>query len=408
MATTADLDVCHHKICTKFDCLESIARCLQLPSHIEPLYILYTDSVSGILARYYQSPPTSSDLLKIEYDKILLANNIQENMEVEYEKLIAFVANSESSKTPTSQPPTNSPLPISDLSTLALELEKYLQKIPVSPSSPRRSESIEYYKKLYNENHLIIRIPKQRINICQICNSSMTLFPDTSELVCDEPSCKQLILLQGILFEDSQFYNQSAMCTKSKKYDPNGHLSKWIDKIQAKEDHIFTPPVIAKIDEMAIAEYTRDMRLRSMANIKCEKIREWLQKYKYTDCYDHAPLLRKIITGMHGPSVIPPELTPEERLEILIECSLSLREFENVIRKPEVLHRLEKEKVLNKFYYPYILWQIINLRVSDPIKKRKLLECIHLQSDNTLRRNDIIWKEICKIRDYKYYTATRV
>lgn len=396
----SNVETYHYKIGVKIDCLEQIAQAIGSPDQIgavERIRINYTDSVSPTLAEFYKTQNKELDEL---YMKHIAADNTIEKMDKQLAIMEDMVSDNHMVV-----PRAVIKQPVADvndtLTALAQDLESLFSKHEPAPKIDLTS-----LFKTYKDHQIAIVIQKLRINICSVCNSTMTIFPETSEMRCDSLDCGQIITLYGIVFEDSQFYNQQTICTKSKRYDPNGHLSKWIDTIQAKEDHHFTQDIITAIDEVAMREYARDGRLRPMTNLRCETVRKWLQNAKFTNSYNHAPLLRKIITGMHGPPIVPPELTAEERQDILVECSLSLREYETAIRNPDLLRRIEKDRVSNKCYYPYILWQIINLRIKDQRRRRHLLECIHLQSDKTLRNNDIIWKVICDKRNYVYHTAT--
>lgn len=416
----------HYKISTKFDCLEQICTSRKITSNIaiqlEKLKMFYNDSVSNVLSDYYSS--TGNHDLQDRFKRIITAGNVLERLDSIFDILTKSDETSLTIKTSATrkrhaakylryvseliqstdfEATSETYSDKNDLTVLADELQGLLsnERLIMKPVV-----SVGDLIKKYNEQVIVIETQKLRINRCDICGSTMTLHSATSELTCDSPDCGQIMTLQGVLYEDSQIYTQQVNNpNKTKKYDPNGHLSKWIDKILAKEDYIFDTAVVDRIDRMALAEYKRGDRVRPMINMRVEKVREWLQKCKFTDCYDHAPLLRKIITGKHGPQVVPPEFMPEELHDILIEASLALREFESVITDEQILARLGKDRVRNKFYYPYILWQTINLKIRDT-RKRKILECIHLQSDDTLRRNDIVWKEICNRRGYTYYAAT--
>lgn len=458
----------HYKIGVKFDALEQLAILCdcdhQNEEAIERVKIAYNDGVSGILASYYAENLSNSNISATtdKYMKFVLSENIIERLD----SILQSITNSakycpsllwDASQSDMSRSSDmsrisdasrssefksdaklnkkyekhiasllwNESIPQSDHNELEILADELQCSLDVDPQERKESESsfglvqkkepigtnkqtqMSSQIKRYQDQIVILETKKLKINVCNLCGSTMTMRSDTSELVCDAPECGQLIAVHGIVFEDSQIYTQQqqqSSNSKTKKYDPNGHLSKWIEKILAQEEYNFSPTVIDKIDKMAVTEYTRGGRLRPMHNIRCEKFREWMRTCKFTDCYDHAPLLRKIITGKHGTAVTPPSFTPEELQEILIDGSMAMREFEEVIKDPEVLRRLGKERVRNKFYYPYILWQVINLRIRDD-RRLKLLECIHLQSDDTLRRNDIVWKEICARRNYTYQSA---
>jgi len=267
-------------------------------------------------------------------------------------------------------------------------------------------EMIENIDRVFESTSVILSDKREIYNICDVCESDMTVFPESSEMVCNAPDCGRVLMLYGMMFEDNNLYNQNNHRSRTKRHDENGHCAKWINKIQANEDFVFPQHVIDSVDKLAVREYTRDGQLRPMYNLKCTKVREWLKILKYSDYYDNAPLLRKIVTGLHGEPVVPPRLTLEEQREVLIEYSLCMRIFEKLIKDPEILRKLNKEKIRNKFYYPDILWRILNVKLkkNDP-RRASLLECIHLQSDTTLKRNDIVWKGICDHRGHEYTTT---
>lgn len=444
---SAIIETYKYKIGVKFDCLQNIGKCLENVQDVSTnmikigkLQMLYQEGISGILTSYYNimsntTNNSNSDIFKLQesYKKFMISSNILgelDNIYETFEKLTSLNKTKLSETTETPHPNhsnsdfSNSDYSNSDLNNQNLnnqnlnnqsddpELNEIANLINciVSNSTKLQEivnvssalESITKSQKEYMDQKIKFDMERSKINKCDQCGSHMTVFPESSELKCDSKDCQQVITLYGIVFEDSQFYNQQNTSVKSKKYDPNGHCSKWIDKIQAKEDWIFPEEIVKIIDDLAVQEYTRNGRLRPMINLQCEKVRSWLKKFKFVDQYDHAPLLRKIITSNHGNAVVPPELTPEERQEILIEYSLCMKEFEEVIRDSKILRRLDKNHIRNKFYYPYILWNIINVKFEKDKRRKKLLECIHLQSDGTLIRNDIVWKEICSRRGYRY------
>lgn len=427
---SSNLESYHYKIGVKADCIGKIIDWLryvndtndlmQLACHVERLLIEYTDATSAILAKYYSTNDVNLMSQSEEiYCKTIVSNNFVDRLDTEFtsvEKIRLLYTSLYHNKFAELVDPVfvgsdkiEKALE-TDLDKLAFDLQEFLtngQKTTTTTKTNKKPLNIvlDSLFKTYKDQIIQISIKRIPIETCNVCGNNMTLFADRSEMRCSSSDCGQIVTLYGIVFEDNQIYNQQNTAAKNKKYDPNGHLSKWIDKIQSKEDYIFDPNVITAVDEVAIKEYTRNGQLRNMTNLRCETIREWLKRLGFNNCYDHAPLLRKIITGIHGTAVVPPEFTAEERQDILIECSLSLREYETVIKNQDLLRRLEKDRAKNKFYYPYVLWQIINLKITDPTKKRKLLECIHLQSEKTLRNNDLVWHEICKKRGYQYYSA---
>jgi len=242
----------------------------------------------------------------------------------------------------------------------------------------------------YDQNKLVLTIKKDITNICS-CGGLMTILPDTSELRCDD--CGIMVTLEGTVFEDSQFYTQQGQCTKHKKYDAKRHCKKWLDQIQAKENKSFPQELIDALNVRARAYYTRNGKLRSMARMKCSQIREWLKEEGETDYNPHAPLLRKMITSENGKAVIPPQLKYDEEQRILVLFSQAMDVYDQIME--EKLTLVTNNRRPNKPYYPYVLFKILHIVLKKNIRLDGLIECIHLQSDGTLKNHDTIWRKIC-------------
>ena len=100
-----------------------------------------------------------------------------------------------------------------------------------------------------------------------------------------------------------------------------------------------------------------------------------------------------MITG-----IVPPQLTQRELRKLYNLFDKSVSGF-NII-KP-----ITKS---NTMYYPYIIYKILEIIISDSSRKRKILECIHLQSRDTLIANDTLWEKICKtIIELEYIPTDR-
>ena len=90
--------------------------------------------------------------------------------------------------------------------------------------------------------------------------------------------------------------------------------------------------------------------------------------------------MRKIITGY-----VPPQLVEKE-----------LRELYNLFDKcVSIYEKVKPVYKSNTIYYPFIIYKILDNIIKNGIRKRRILECIHLQSRDTLIHNDILWKQVC-------------
>jgi hypothetical protein len=84
----------------------------------------------------------------------------------------------------------------------------------------------------------------------------------------------------------------------------------------------------------------------------------------------------------------PPQLDFQETREVSIKFT-KIMEIYEMIRKPGKDH--------NRPYYPFFIYKIIEqMFKNDPIKI-KLLESIHLQSSETLTKNDKLYRKICEM-----------
>lgn len=204
---------------------------------------------------------------------------------------------------------------------------------------------------------------------CPGCECVMKAFPDTSELTC---KCGYVVLLFGTVFDDSQFYTQEGQRTKHGSYNFSRHCKAWEIKIQAREK--------TKIPDKCIAAVKKCIKRDQLIpdQILCSQIREYLKETKYTKHNDHVPLIRQIITG-----VTPPQLTSEE--------SRKLRHL--FIKATNLYNKIKKDP--NNRYYPYTIYKILSIIILNSTRKKLILECIHLQSDNTIMSHDEIWEKIC-------------
>lgn len=259
--------------------------------------------------------------------------------------------------------------------------------------------------KEYKCNKIMLQLQKNKLfDICDTCSIKMTIHPESSELVCEK--CGQSKILYGTIFEEFQYNNQDNMRSRQSTYDPCKHCKKWLDQIQARENRRIPAKHIEKIRQCALQDYTitgpnGEKLVRSMDDMECSQIREWLKAVELTKYNDNAPLIRKIITG-----IIPYQLEYEPEQEILIDFSKAMKVFEKIKKEEKKRNRTEGTRSNNP-YYPYGLFKIIDGKFSKGHPARTLLKCIHLQSNDTLQKNDLDWKQICnRMRNFIPYKPT--
>jgi hypothetical protein len=167
--------------------------------------------------------------------------------------------------------------------------------------------------------------------------------------------------------------------TRKGSFDFIRHLNLWLDCIQAKKNKTFTEEELGKLRDCIDRDGIIDDEL------DCETIREYLVECNMTAYNNHAPLLIKKLTNGR---VIPPQLTEKERRDIRVKFIRIMELFE-MVKVPG--------EDLNRSYYPYFIYKIFEDYFKDNPEKLKLLDCIHLQSRETVIKNDNKYREICDI-----------
>ena len=247
---------------------------------------------------------------------------------------------------------------------------------------------------MFNQNFIKTINKNDKQNYCLDCNTAMRIMTNMSEIQCD--NCGLVIFINGILADENIPYNNKVSNLRVKMHDTNRHCKKWLIQIQGKENIEIKDEYIDLLYERAVQDYTRGGVLRSMDDLKCCTVREWLKELRLTEFNDNAPLIRKLITEKHGNTIHPPQLTNEEEFSILLEFSKSMFIYDKIKEDKELLSRYNKEKISNKFYYPFCILKIIEFRFKYDVRLPKIIECIHIQSSSTVLKNDKIWELICK------------
>lgn len=415
----------HNKIITKFDYLFELTTYLinickyykfnqnnnvltNFLNDVDELYTKYSDITSSVLSDYYDSIDLKNDTTKTlndEYFSIITSENYINKLDYQYfiiKKIVNDITSTDIFKQIAKNINNEHLLKYDTGSFIPNKADTFSSVFPndilIKLST---KDTIDKYLELYNDVKIIFQTKIKPINECE-CGANMVINPVTSYKICDSCGCQ--IYMPGTIFDDSGFFNQQ-ICSKHKKYDSNRHCERWIKQIQAAEDISGTSfnKVIEILDVKAVKEYTKNCVLRSMSNMKCKQVREWLKDYKLTTKWnDHAPLIRKVITSLHGDAVVPPQLTKDEESEILIDFAQDMILYEKLSKLPEVLRSIDKTKIKNKPYYPFGLLKVLCRKLKGDPRLKGLIECIHFQSAQTNVKNDKIYKLICIKRNITY------
>jgi Poxvirus Late Transcription Factor VLTF3 like len=213
-------------------------------------------------------------------------------------------------------------------------------------------------------------IEKRNVDVCK-CGERMRLIQDVSELRCD--SClRTKKVLGSVLHYDQTHDNQKS---KHNEYDVVRHLRFHLEHLQALEAKTFDKGTLDKIAYVI----KRDGIVKTSLN--CEIMRHIL-KDPYVDAThlnNHAPLLIKTFGGRGPPTFDYDELK---------------------VLKTRFIRVTNVHAELNPFggntpYYPHFIYKIAEVQfMSDP-EKLRILEFIHLQSAETVEKNDQYFEDVC-------------
>ena len=267
----------------------------------------------------------------------------------------------------------------------------HLEKIGIDPN-------LEALRK-YKEEIINIHPIKYDYTKCDECGCQMTMQIETCVKECSNCGFTEQC---SAIFDESQYYGQQTIIVKQKKHDTTKHCKRHLHKIQAKEKFILSDDILAIIIKKARQEY----KGRPMCNMTCAQLREWFKNCWYkqkrlTYLNDNIPSIRKIITAMHGNTILPPQLTLEEEELLLNIYSRIMTLFDKIIDEPAIKSNFKKKRT-NKFYYPYFIYKILEIILKGDSRLPALLDCIHLQDSDTLVRNDIVWRRICQECKFDY------
>jgi hypothetical protein len=162
---------------------------------------------------------------------------------------------------------------------------------------------------------------------------------------------------------------------KNKKHNPAKHCYMWLLQLQGKESITISCEETQLILNIAQSKY-----IKHDGNIEftCDVIRSHLRR-----------LIEKYLGITRNESYY--DLTDEEILEIMRIFNMIQIKYDKLCTDPIVLSRIYKQRVHNNLYYPYYLIQVLKYIIKNKQRLKFILSNIHVQSDKTTFKNDMIW-----------------
>lgn len=266
-------------------------------------------------------------------------------------------------------------------------------KCPNSAENKKILKEIEYINIVFND--------KEERELCKNCGGIMQIDCNIFKLVCSE--CKLCINIFGSNYD---FQTTPIQKLKNNNCIYNKHSINWVMQIQAKKSVYLDDTVWKKMEDLIIRDKTRVIKsfkgntikvLRNFKNIKCIEFRPWLKELGLTKLNPDIPYLRKVLC-----KIIPYQLSYLEEQKILYLHSQAVETYKKLY-----IDDYKLEVVQNSPYVPYMIGKILEhlfpIDIKENIIKRTLLECIHIQGEETTQIKDIKWEKICKILNITYF-----
>jgi Poxvirus Late Transcription Factor VLTF3 like len=220
---------------------------------------------------------------------------------------------------------------------------------------------------------------QKNYNICDSCGHEMQIEPNSVRFECN--NCNSLKKLEGVVIDESGVgitanKDEGSIITRSASkytnFDHNRHFKFWMEHIQALEKKMILQ------SDLDVILYALNRDKRKYVDVII--MRRILKETKMTKYNNNVALLIKLTTGR-----APPQLNYEQLARFQIK-------FNKIM---EILFEIDGA-THNRPYYPYFIYKIAEQEFKGDPNMLQLLTFIHLQSDQTLLKNDMKYKEICE------------
>jgi hypothetical protein len=302
-------------------------------TNIISIYHKYLLLISDILNDYCHHYDNKDRIISLtnKFNRILDNNNILNFLDIIYKEIVYFITNNDK---------------------LELESNKIL---------------LIDYKNNYINNGIIVNFNTD--NKCS-CINNQHLNISENEIICN---------LCGSIYNKPLIKNHNVEDVNIIKYDFLRHYRIWLEKILGVNEKYLNKyqNEFNSIKNYIEKEYPLAAERKK---ITINLLRQFLKKLNLTKLNDLISLLMKKICNTYIPTLTAKELSDMENL------------FINIIKVYDII---KNKNDINRKYYPYFIYKIIEYYFRDNKDKLILLKFIHLQKKKTLVQNDKVFKLIC-------------
>lgn len=217
-------------------------------------------------------------------------------------------------------------------------------------------------------------------DVCETCEVAMVILASEARMGC--PSCSRTKPYIQATSSRIPYGEEVEFATFS--YKRQNHFQEWLKSIQAKENTEVCVDVITRV----IAHMYQKQGVRDTASITQKVTRDALKGLGLKKQYDHTMQIYVSITGKR-----PPRFTTfqEEQLRLMFDA----------IQGPFKKHCPADRT--NFLSYSYCLYKFCELLGYDDVLKYFVL----LKGDEKLRKQDVIFKNICDELDWQFIVSKR-
>jgi len=216
------------------------------------------------------------------------------------------------------------------------------------------------------------------VDNCRSCDGRMVLDEARSTVSCVDCGVCEFAYFPALSFRDEQDLRKP----NSYSYKRVNHYNEYLASFQGKEN--------VKLPHDALDSVRREIKKQRLeaATLTAQKIREVLKKLRLNSLYEHAPYILSQVTGMR-----PPKLSPE--------LENKFRAMFVAIQEPFDKHAPKERS--NFLSYGYTIYKFAELCEEDWLLPHITL----LKSDDKLRKQDAIWRSICKELRWQFIPTVR-
>lgn len=264
-----------------------------------------------------------------------------------------------------------------DIDTNQLSILNFVNKEDIKKEytiQHKRKKLLEQY--LYKvDKDYIKTIDKDESYIkCPQCNKERTLNMGESLLECHQCGVTDFIYIDC----DKPSYKDPPPEQSNYAYKEINHFKEWLAYAQAKESTEIPNEIFCKI----LLEIKK-IRIKNLAKLTKQHIRDFLRKIGYAKYYEHSPLILMKLTNIRP---------------IRISDHLERKLIEMFTEVLMVYRSVKPNERTNFFSYSYILYKFLELLEFDEYKDYFTL----FKGNENLKNQDKIFAKICKIIRWQF------